>query len=968
MATITITYTVAGTYKLAVPTDVSSIQVELWGAGGNGGGKTANGGGGGGGGGAYAKTTNVSVTGGTEHTIVVGAPSAVGTGNGGNGANSTFDSTVVVAAGGTGGGGGTGSTETGGAGGTTAASTGATKAAGGAGGATSLSTDGGAGGGEAGGSGGTGGTGGNGTTTGVAGSGGTGVNTDGGDGGAGRGSTQGVGNNGVAPGGGGGGAYRTAANQNGGQGAAGQAKITFTTSLPALTNYGSAEGATTTFTIPVKVENSNSTLLVGIGAFDSASGADTVISSITYNGNAMTQADKSEFAGGGGAGSSNYAYSLGGLSAGTADLVITFTANVTDPGVVWSVIANTASTLDAHQLDTVGSPTTPVTGDLTTSANNSVVWSWAGFDSVGGATATGADQTEIGNVSSGFIVGSVSRTAKTPAGSVTHTYTPASSDAALVFLMSVAPFSSTQDIAPNVLASTTTLHSPTITTGSVNVAPNLLTTTTTIHNPTITTGSVNVAPNVLATTTTFYSPTITVGAVDIAPNLLTTTTTIHSPTVSLAAASQDIQPTLLESVTTIHSPTVTQGDEPDPPVVTPPRPIRQHTRTVVEILNSSLNKVAEVRNLVPINEQGFILQYSKELSDFGTCRFKVSTRDPIFTEFGDILEPHRYHIRIKRGGVVVWSGVIVDNPSRNKNYVEVKGVEYEYYFDKVLIRRDTVAPSGADTTNDSWKNYRTFSSGTMASAVQTMINDAVTDFGTTHAISDLTINNIDNPSYPPGFVDANGSPLTGGWTFSDFLSLQFDYHSVGYVLKAFGLYADADYELDENLEFNFQEFIGNKQPHVTFRYGRQGNVVNYDLPRLGGRMTNDMWGIATTPEGVVLNVNQRDEASVQSYGLLQGSAAYADVKDANMLRSRLSEELQFVKSPETSPVNLTVDETAYPAGMYDIGDIVNVEIHDHIISYTSPRRIVGITVTLHNTGRELTVLQTNQPKERDMGQ
>lgn len=384
--------------------------------------------------------------------------------------------------------------------------------------------------------------------------------------------------------------------------------------------------------------------------------------------------------------------------------------------------------------------------------------------------------------------------------------------------------------------------------------------------------------------------------------------------------------------------------------------------TVVEILNSSLDKVAEIRNLYPINRDGFVLRYSKELSDHGFCTFRVSTKDPIFDALGDILVPHQYHIRIKRDGTTVWAGAIVDNPDRNKKYVEVRAAEYEFYLGKMLIRRDSET-----TTGDGKDNYRTFTSGTMASAVTTLIQNATTDFGTIHPLGAMTINTVENPDYPLGFKNSNNVPLIGEWSFSSDISLQFDYHSVAYVLKAFALYTSSDFEVNEALEFNFKKFLGNKQTGITFQYGTFGNIVDYNVPRLGQRMSNDVWGIAADSQGKILHVNQRDESSVQTYGLLQGSEAFADVKDTNMLKTRINESLYFTKTPTDAPVNIVLNEKSYPLGQYNIGDIVTVKITDNVINFHESRRIVGITVLLHNTGREMITVQTNKPRLKDIG-
>lgn len=390
-----------------------------------------------------------------------------------------------------------------------------------------------------------------------------------------------------------------------------------------------------------------------------------------------------------------------------------------------------------------------------------------------------------------------------------------------------------------------------------------------------------------------------------------------------------------------------------------------NTRTYVQILNRDLDLIAEIRNLYPINQAGMILRYSDELSDYGTCTFRLVTQDPVLTEFGDILIPHKYHVRIKRGQATAWQGAIIDNVERNKNFIEIKAAQYEYYFDKMLIRRDTSAPADADTSTDSWKNYRTFSSGTMASAVTTIMNNAIADFGTDHVLGAMTLGTIENPDYPLGFSDADGIALTGGWSFTDFITLRFDYHSVQYVLEAFGMYTNADFEITNDLVFNFEKFLGNKQANLTFEYGTFGNIIDYNLPRLGGRMLNSIWGIAAEEDGTILHANQRDESAIGEYGLLMGASAFSDVKTQNELKKRLNEQIQYTKTPEDSPVNVVLNEKAYPA-QYGVGDIVTIKVNDHNIDFNNPRRIVGVTVTVHGTGREIITVQTNKVRDEDM--
>lgn len=393
-----------------------------------------------------------------------------------------------------------------------------------------------------------------------------------------------------------------------------------------------------------------------------------------------------------------------------------------------------------------------------------------------------------------------------------------------------------------------------------------------------------------------------------------------------------------------------------------------NTRTTVELLNRDLEKVAEARALYPINEQGMVLRYSKEMSDYGFCTFRLRPQDPLFTQYGDVVEPHKYHVRIKRGNSYVWQGAIIDNPHRTHDYIEVKAAEYEFYLSRVLIKRTSaVSYGGTAPAEDIGLHYRIFSSGTMSSAVSSVVTEAVAKFGNDHIMSGLTLGTVENPDYPKNFATSAGVALTGAWNFTSDVVLQFDYQSALYVLKAFGVYASADFTIDENLQLNFKKFLGNKNTGITFVYGTQGNMVDYDIPRLGSRVTNTLTGISTDPQGLVLHAEKSDSVSLGEYGLLEDSAAFADVKDKNALNARLAEQLRLVSRPEASPHNFLLNENSYPLGQYDIGDLITAKVKDGAIDYSQVRRIAGVTVNLHNTGREMVTVQTNAPRPEDIG-
>ncbi|MES2574032.1 MAG: glucose/sorbosone family PQQ-dependent dehydrogenase [Bacteroidota bacterium] len=218
------TPTISGTETFTVPAGVTSITVEVWGAGGAGGARTnLNAAAGGGSGGAYSSSV-LSVSPGANINYFVGAgtPSVIGGVVGSPGEDSWFQSnTTVMAKGGNSGVDNTNNV----AGALASAGFGTIKYSGGRSG-SSGSTNGGGGGSSAG-------IGANGNYTGSStNSAGATAPTDGGNGGNGRTTSEGPGLAGSTPGGGGGGSRNGTIQQASGAGGNGRVRITYTAALP----------------------------------------------------------------------------------------------------------------------------------------------------------------------------------------------------------------------------------------------------------------------------------------------------------------------------------------------------------------------------------------------------------------------------------------------------------------------------------------------------------------------------------------------------------------------------------------------------------------------------------------------------------------------------------------------------------------------------------------------------------------
>lgn len=390
----------------------------------------------------------------------------------------------------------------------------------------------------------------------------------------------------------------------------------------------------------------------------------------------------------------------------------------------------------------------------------------------------------------------------------------------------------------------------------------------------------------------------------------------------------------------------------------------------IQILDINLNVIAEVVDPYPLDKTGTILQYSKELSDYGQCKFRVSAFDQMLTQYGDILKPMQYHVRIRRNNAIVWQGAIIENSRRTKDFIEVIAAEYLFFLDKILVNRSSNDPA----TGKANEVFRIFNSGTMASAVQAIMNETIATFKTptngNQILANMTLGTIENPNFPPNMTNNLSQPLTGGWTFSTNLQLTFDFQSIYYVLKSFGIYSYADFYIDNNLVFNFKKFVGNDHHYdVNFTFTKlNSNIIDYNLPRFGQRMVNDLVGIATDNNGIILHKEQTDQASISTYGLMQGVAAYSDVKDQGLLNARVAAELPFVGTPDETNISIVLNETvAYPLGQWDIGDLVTISVTNNAVDFSDTRRVVGATVQVHNTGREITTAQTNKPLSFQFG-
>lgn len=375
----------------------------------------------------------------------------------------------------------------------------------------------------------------------------------------------------------------------------------------------------------------------------------------------------------------------------------------------------------------------------------------------------------------------------------------------------------------------------------------------------------------------------------------------------------------------------------------------------IEVLDRDLQPITSLNVFVATDQMGNYLEYGSRLSSYGEAKFRILTKDIAWDRFGNIFDPYQNHIRIYRANQLVWSGVVVDLPQRNKRYIEIKGRTYLHILEKVLVKHD--APDGNNA-----EYFRTFKSGTMADAVRAIMTESITDTAAYPIISKITIGTIINPKYPQGFVDTANVSIAGqDWKFTPDIALKFDERDIFFVLSQLANYSQCDFEITQDLVFNFIPRIGSRKVDMVFDYGVGGAIDDYNAPLWGSRMANHLVGIAADKDYVILKTEASDSASIAKRGRLSGVAAYIDVKNKNALNTRLAEELRFVSEPDAE-LSMIMNDKAAPLGTYNLGDTVTAVIEDGPISVRQERRVIGYDVKVNETMDETVRIMTNKPR------
>lgn len=209
----------------------------------------------------------------------------------------------------------------------------------------------------------------------------------------------------------------------------------------AVTTHGAVNpSSVSSITQSVIVSTSGSTLIVFPGAYDGTTANNTIVTGVTYNGVALTRLDASQEPSQN-PNSSNYTYVLQNVSAGTANIVVTFTGTCASPAMSWVVVSGVATTggVDNHGVlaNTQFNASTGLTANITPVASGAFVWSGCDIGNGAALVLGGSNQTALDTYGGNYNEHAYVTNPVT--GSVGVTYKNGTTTYGDIFMVSLAP-------------------------------------------------------------------------------------------------------------------------------------------------------------------------------------------------------------------------------------------------------------------------------------------------------------------------------------------------------------------------------------------------------------------------------------------------------------------------------------------------------------------------------------------------
>jgi hypothetical protein len=161
-----------------------------------------------------------------------------------------------------------------------------------------------------------------------------------------------------------------------------------------------------------------------------------------------------------------------------------------------------------------------------------------------------------------------------------------------------------------------------------------------------------------------------------------------------------------------------------------------------------------------------------------------------------------------------------------------------------------------------------------------------------------------------------------------------------------------EFEITPDRVFNARDMLGSGEEalRVPLEYGV--NVTGYNLPIFGSTIRNNYAALGPGEGKTKVVRVAQDTASIQTFGLMEGSEDFSAAKTKEQVRQRALFRIRERKNPLATP-SLTIEgKNVDFIGTFRTGDSARVVIDNGYDQYNAPVRITGYQLTVDPSEKE----------------
>lgn len=217
----------------------------------------------------------------------------------------------------------------------------------------------------------------------------------------------------------------------------------------------------------------------------------------------------------------------------------------------------------------------------------------------------------------------------------------------------------------------------------------------------------------------------------------------------------------------------------------------------------------------------------------------------------------------------------------------------------------------------------------------TNINSVLTD-----------MNSIDNTGITLGDID----------TFAN-INMTFNQQNILSVIQAIAEVCQAQYRVDENHKLIFKSTIGiDKSDTLKFRYNilqpQLANILNFDVEDNGDNLVSRSQGKSDP-----LLSTQDDASLITKYGVIEEFNTFSNANTQAILDKQTLSALSDTLYTPTITITPDQDDN------FDIGDIVNIDIQNKLVSISNDFQILEKSVKIVNSQKQISIKINKLPQD-----